>query len=181
MGLRHAVIHANTPTDRAIGTIAELQKRFDAAYVEAQAPFMWWLGDTYAGNLGPERARRLKPFATYLKNGIRWTGGSDYSAAPFAARYGLWASVERRTLHGAYGEQPFGTEESVDIRVALRSYTAWAARQLFLENTIGSIEAGKDADIAVWDRDLYSVPAASLKDLTCQMTVVQGRIVHETE
>jgi predicted amidohydrolase YtcJ len=141
-GLRHAVIHANTPTNRAIDTMAVLQRQYDAGYPEAQAPFLWWLGDTYAGNLGPERAGRLKPFASYLKKGVIWSGGSDYSVAPFAARYGLWASIERKTLNGVFGKQPFGTVESVDIRTALRSYTAWAARQLFLENRIGSLEVG---------------------------------------
>jgi len=29
------------------------------AYPEAQAPFMWWLGDTYAANVGAERSRRV--------------------------------------------------------------------------------------------------------------------------
>ena len=122
----------------------------------------------------------LLPFATYVRKGIIWGGGSDFSVTPFAARYGLWSSVERRTLHGVFGEQPFGTKESVDIHVALRSYTAWAARQLFLEDRIGSIEVGKDADLAVWDRDLYSVPAAALKDLKCQMTLVRGLVVYES-
>lgn len=179
-GLRHGIIHGNTPTDHAIETMAMLQKQYDAAYPEAQAPFTWWLGDNYAGNLGPDRAGRLMPFATYVRRGIVWSGGSDFPVTPFAARYGLWASVERTTLHGVYGAQPFGTKESVDVHVALRSYTAWAARQLFLEDRIGSIEVGKDADIAVWDRDLYSVRAAALKDLKCQMTMVRGRIVFET-
>jgi predicted amidohydrolase YtcJ len=174
-------MHANTPTDRAIDSMAVLQKLYDAGYPEAQAPFLWWLGDTYAGNLGPDRVPRLKPFATYLKKGIIWSGGSDYSVTPFAARYGLWASVERKTLQSVYGAQPFGTAESVDIRSALRSYTAWAARQLFLEDRIGSIEVGKDADIAVWDRDLYRIPAESLKDLRCQMTLFQGRVVYEAD
>ena len=47
--------------------------------------------------------------------------GSDYSVTPFPARYGLWASVARRTLNGMYGATPFGLRESVDIRTALRS------------------------------------------------------------
>jgi cytosine/adenosine deaminase-related metal-dependent hydrolase len=29
---------------------------------------------------------------------------------------------------------------------------------MFLENKIGSLEVGKKADIAIWDRDLYAVP-----------------------
>jgi len=63
---------------------------------------------------------------------------------------------------------------------ALRSYTIWAARQLFLENRIGSIEKGKDADLAVWDRDPYQLPTADLKNLKCELTMVAGRIVYQS-
>jgi predicted amidohydrolase YtcJ len=179
-GLRHSIIHANIPSDHAIQTMADLEKRYDAAYPEAQAPFMWWIGDTYAGNFGPQRSLRLIPLNTFLKNGIRWGGGSDYSVTPFAARYGLWASVERETLKGTYGAHPFGTAESVDIHTALRSYTAWAARQLFLDDRIGSLEIGKDADIAVWDSDMYSVPAKELRNLKCTMTLLHGEVVFDS-
>ena len=76
--------------------MARLQKQYDTCYPESQAPFTWWLGDNYAGNLGPERGRRLNPFRTYVTNGIKWAGGSDYGVTPFPARYGLWASVARK-------------------------------------------------------------------------------------
>ena len=84
----------------------------------------------------------------------------------------------RKTLNGVYGLQPFGTAESVDIHVALKSYTIWAAHQLFLEDRVGSLEPGKDADIAVWDRDLYSIPSDDLKNLKCELTLLRGKVVH---
>lgn len=180
VGLRHSIIHANIPSDHAIETMAGLQKRYDAAYPEAQAPFTWWIGDTYAGNFGPARSQRLLPLNTFLKHGILWGGGSDYPVTPIAARYGLWASIERETLKATYGARPFGTSESVDIRTALRSYTLWSARQLFLDRRIGSIETGKDADIAIWDRDMYTMPAEQLRDLKCKMTLLQGQIVFDS-
>jgi hypothetical protein len=176
-GLRHSIIHANIPTDHAIDTMALLQKTYDAGYPEAQAPFMWWIGDTYAGNFGPERSARLMPFQTYLRKGVVWAGGSDYSVTPYAARYGLWSSVVRTPLRGTYGEQAFGTAEAVDIRAALRSYTIWAARQLFLEDRIGSLEVGKDADIAIWAQNPYRLPADELRNLRCEMTILAGKVV----
>lgn len=180
-GLRHGIIHANVPTDHANDVMARLQRDFDAGYPEAQGTFLWWLGDNYAGNLGPERSLKLKPFKTWVNKGIKWAGGSDYGVTPFAARYSLWASVARKTLHGTYGSQPFGTKETVDIKTALRAQTIWAAHQMFLEDRIGSIEVGKDADIAVWDRDMYSVPPDDLKDLKAELTLVQGKVVfHDT-
>jgi predicted amidohydrolase YtcJ len=177
-GLRHGIIHANTPTDHAIDVMARLQKDYDAGYPEAQAPFLWWIGDNYAGNLGLARGLRLEPFKTYVAKGVRWTGGSDYPVTPFPARQGLWSSVTRKTLNGTYGPTPFGTAEAIDIRTALRSYTLWAAHQIFDDDRIGSIEVGKDADIAVWDRDMYTVPSDQLKDLTCELTLLRGRTVY---
>jgi predicted amidohydrolase YtcJ len=70
-----------------------------------------------------------------------------------------------------------GTAESVDIRTALRSYTAWGARQLFLDDRIGSLEIGKEADIAIWDRDMYTMPAQELRNLKCTTTLLHGKVV----
>jgi predicted amidohydrolase YtcJ len=177
-GLRHSVIHANIPTDHAIQTMAALETRYDAAYPEAQAPFTWWIGDTYAGNFGPDRSPRLNPFHTYLVDGIHWGGGSDYPVTPLAARYGIWASIAREPAKGVYGTHPFGTDQAVDVHAALRSYTAWAARLLFLEDRVGTLTVGKAADIAVWDRDLYAVPTAALKAMHCDVTILNGAIVY---
>lgn len=175
-GLRHAIIHANLPTIHALDTMAALQSQYDAGYPEMQAEFLWWIGAIYADNYGPERDARLIPLKTLQRRGIRWSGGSDYSVTPVPARYGLWASVARQT---AAGTTPFGTAESVDSHAALRSYTAWGARQMFLENEIGTLEAGKRADIAVWDRNIYTIPTAEIKEMKCLMTLLDGEIVFQ--
>jgi predicted amidohydrolase YtcJ len=47
-----------------------------------------------------------------------------------------------------------------------------------MEDRVGSIENGKEADIAIWDRDVYSIPAGELKDMKCLMTVFGGRVVY---
>ncbi|MBZ5685106.1 MAG: amidohydrolase [Acidobacteriia bacterium] len=177
-GLRHSIIHANLPTPHALEVMANLQKKYDAGYPEMQAEFLWWIGDIYAGNYGPKRGQSLEPFKTLHERGILWSGGSDYSVTPLAARYGLWAAAARQTAKGTYGTNPFGTAEAIDIHTALRSYTAWGSRQMFLENKIGSLEVGKRADIAVWDRDLYMVPTEQIKDMKCLMTLIDGEIVY---
>lgn len=177
-GLRHSIIHCNIPTDRAIELMAEMQRKYDAGIPELQAPFMWDIGDTYAGNFGLERCLRFMPLKTYLEKKIIWGGGSDWDVTPFEAKYGIWASMTRRPMMGTYGEYPYGTEQGVDVRSALRSYTIWNARQLFLEDKVGSIEVGKYADIAVWDKDLYSIPTDEIKEMECQLTLVEGKIVY---
>jgi predicted amidohydrolase YtcJ len=177
-GLRHSIIHANLPTPHALEVMANLQKKYDAGYPEMQAEFLWWIGDIYAGNYGPKRGQGLEPFKTLHERGILWSGGSDYSVTPLAARYGLWAAVARQTAKGTYGLNPFGTAEAVDIHTALRSYTAWGSRQMFLENKIGSLEPGKRADIAIWDRNFYTVSAEQIKDMKCLMTLIDGEVVY---
>lgn len=176
-GRRHSIIHANIPSDHAIATMAELQRAYDAGYPEPSATFLWWIGDTYAGNFGP-RTLRLNPFKTYLEKGILWANGSDFDVTPFPARYGLWAAMARRPLLGVYGGDPYGREQVIDVRTALRAHTIWAARQMFLEGKIGSIEVGKYADIAVWNQDPYTAPTDAIKDLECQLTLFQGDVVY---
>ncbi len=177
-GLRHTIIHAYLPTPHAITTMAQLQKQYDAGYPELQPGFLWFIGKTISASLGPDRVPRTMPLKTYLANGVRWGGGSDYYVTPLAARYGLWASVERETLAGTH---PFGTSEEIDIHTALRSYTAWAAPLLFLEHEVGTLEPGKRADIAIWNSNLYTIPSEKLKDIKCEMTLFDGKIVYKDD
>lgn len=48
-----------------------------------------------------------------------------------------------------------------------------------MEDKIGSIEVGKYADIAVWNKDLYTIPTDEIKDLKCQLTLIGGKIVYK--
>jgi predicted amidohydrolase YtcJ len=180
-GLRHSIIHANLPTPHALDVMASLQSKYDAGYPEMQPEFLWWIGDIYAASYGPQRGQHLEPLRTLQSRNILWSGGSDYFVTPVAARYGLWASITRQTAKGTYGLQPFGTAEAVDIHTALRSYTVWGSRQMFLEGKIGTLEVGKKADIAVWDRDLYSVSNEQVKDLKCLMTLLDGEVVYSSQ
>jgi hypothetical protein len=181
IGLRHSIIHAHLPSSHALDIMGELQPKYDAGYPEAQAEFLWYLGDSLAGAFGPERNEHLMPFATYRKRGLLYSDGSDSGVTPIAPRYGIWASIARETDSPRFGAHPFGTSEAVDVRTALRSHTIWAARQLFLEKDIGSLEVGKLADIAIWDRNPYAVPTAALKDMRCVMTLFGGNVVFEAQ
>jgi hypothetical protein len=180
-GLRHSIIHSNIPGERALQAMAAMQRDFDAGYPEPSPSFTWWIGDIYAGTFGPERSQRLNPFATFQQKGIRWASGSDFDVTPFPARYGIWSSIVREPLLGVHGGDPFGRAEAVDARTALRSFTIWAAHQTFMDDITGSLEPGKRADVAVWDTDFYTAPAAAIKDAACQMTIFDGNVVHRSD
>jgi len=172
---RHSIIHAILPTNNAL---QKMEKLGNNVVIETQSPFLYFIGDNYAGNFGPNRSRRLIPLKSMLKKGITVGNGSDWSVCPFPPRFGLWGAVVRKTWKGLYGLQPFGTEESITVKEALRTYTTMAARCLFMEDAIGSIEPGKYADFAVWSGDIYTVDVEALKDLTVEMTIVGQEVVY---
>jgi predicted amidohydrolase YtcJ len=48
-------------------------------------------------------------------------------------------------------------------------------------NQTGSLEVGKDADIAIWDKNPYQVPAHELRDLRCRITIMNGEVVYNAD
>ena len=61
---------------------------------------------------------------------------------------------------------------------ALEDATSGGARAVGQAASLGSLEVGKRADIAIWDRDLYSVPREQIKDMKCLMTLIDGEVVY---
>jgi predicted amidohydrolase YtcJ len=78
---------------------------------------------------------------------------------------------------GTYGPNPWGTDETIAAHDVLKAYTNVSARQVFMEDKIGSIENGKLADMVVWDRDPYSIPAEELREMRPVMTLMNGEVV----
>ena len=56
---------------------------------------------------------------------------------------------------------------------ALEAITINPARTLGIEDRVGSIEVGKDADIVIWDNDPFELQSNVL------MTIIDGKIVYE--
>jgi predicted amidohydrolase YtcJ len=168
------------PTEHALDLMVRLQRDYDSGYPEVQPAFMWWIGDIYAANFGPERSLRVLPLRTFEERGIKWAGSSDYDVSPYAPRHALWAASAREPMLGTYGTNPWGTDESVSVHDTLRAYTATASRQVFLEDDIGTLEVGKLADIVAWDRDLYAIPAEELKEVHAILTFMNGKVVHHS-
>ena len=63
------------------------------------------------------------------------------------------------------------------VEEAIRAHTIDAAYSIFAEDRLGSIEAGKQADVTVIDGDLFSVPPGEIRDLPVWMTVIDGETV----
>ena len=69
--------------------------------------------------------------------------------------------------------QPISRED------ALIAHTRRNAFLVFQENNLGSLQAGRLADLVVLDRDYLTIPADQIKDIQPVMTMVGGRIVYE--
>ena len=64
---------------------------------------------------------------------------------------------------------------------ALRLYTVGSAWFSFDEVELGSIEAGKLADLVVLSDDYLSVPEEGIKGLSSVLTILGGKVVHADE
>ena len=70
-------------------------------------------------------------------------------------------------------------DQTLTREEALIAHTRSNAYLFFQEKTLGSLEAGKQADLVVLDRDYMTVPAAEIRRIKPTMTMVGGRVVFE--
>ena len=122
-----------------------------------------------------EAAYDMAPLAMIQKSGITWGFGSDGSRAnqilPFETL--AWAVTGRMVGGKTVLRQTISRED------ALIAHTRKNAYFIFQEDSLGSIQPGKLADLVVIDRDYLTVPADQIKDITVVMTMVGGRVVHD--
>jgi predicted amidohydrolase YtcJ len=169
---RHQIVHCYFPTNKALKKIIEL-----GVMVNTQTPFIWFLGDSFIEALGLERCNKCMPLKTFTKNGIHVGISHDATVTPPLSSIGLYSSVIRKTIKG----KQFGIEESFRPFEAFGFYTTHAAMHCFMEDKIGTIEKGKYADLAIWDRNPLNGNEERLKELTCLKTYVNGKVVFSRE
>jgi predicted amidohydrolase YtcJ len=71
--------------------------------------------------------------------------------------------------------------QTITREEALIAHTRSNAYFLFQEGNLGSLQAGKYADLLVLDRDYLTVPADEIKDLRPLLTMVGGKVVYEAK
>ena len=70
---------------------------------------------------------------------------------------------------------PYGPEYRVSVHEALKAYTVNAAWQLHLDHKVGSIKAGKKADLVVLSENPYDVDPFDMERIRVIETFVDGR------
>ncbi len=76
------------------------------------------------------------------------------------------------------GEQLPQARERVSLEQMLRAATINGAWANFLENDVGSIRVGKNADVVVLSDNLFDIDPMDIPDVKIEMTYFEGRKVH---
>jgi predicted amidohydrolase YtcJ len=168
---RHYVIHGDFV---GAGSLAKL-----AAHgygINMNPAIKWTISDLMDEVVGPERSAYQWPVRTAVEAGIAVCASSDAPITEPDWRQGVAAMMLRESKASG---RPSGPEQCVGLAEALRAYTVNAARQDFAEEWKGSIEPGKVADLCVLDRPLLDLGPREITDTEVDLTVFDGRIVHE--
>lgn len=127
--------------------------------------------------VGFDRARGAYAWASVLRSGARLAFGSDFPVEPPNPMLGLYAAVVRpnEQPHPS-GTIPLGVERLTRTE-ALRAFTTGAAFVGFDHQGLGVLAPGHPADFIVLDRDVMTVPADEIPEITVLRTVIAGETV----
>jgi hypothetical protein len=150
---------------RALGVIASVQPSHCT-------DDMRWAGR----RLGTRRARDAYRLRSFAGAGIALAFGSDWYVEPLDPRLALYGAVARARPDG---ERTWFPEEGLTLEEALDAHTRGSAYAEWTEHEKGTVEVGKLADVAVFGRDVLSLPPREILDTPVVMTVVGGRVVYD--
>ena len=171
--LRWRVEHAQHlhPDDIArfaeLGVIASVQ----AIHCTSDGP---WVHD----RLGEERARAgAYMWRALIDSGAVVVNGTDVPVEPIDPFANLSASTTRGMVNGEH----FYPDQAMTASEALVSYTRDGAFAIRAETDLGTIEAGKLADLVVLDRDPLGIDTSALTDTRVLRTILGGRTVYQAD
>lgn len=151
--LRHRVEHASVIRPDQIDEIVKL-----GVAVSVQPRFAisdWWAKD----RLGLERLKWLYPFKTMATMGVPLGFSTDSPVEPLNPWETVYAAVSREG------------GEALTVEEALHYYTHGSAFILDEEDELGSLEAGKLADLIIVDRDPLKARLDELREINSQIPV----------
>jgi len=144
--LRWSLIHAYLPLEEKTRVLEDMAKY--GIIASCNPVFQWQEGAAFAQNLGTERMARTQPFRSYIEAGVLLVSGSDFSVTSHDPWIGMYALMTRRDQVSG---KVYGVDETIGIEDALRTYTINGAYLTYEEDSRGSLEAGKVADLVIVD------------------------------
>lgn len=164
--IEHAQIVADTDLPRfsKLGVIASMQPSHA-------------IGDLYfaPARLGKDRLHEGYRWNDFLKAGVVVAAGSDAPVEVGDPRIEFYAAVYRHSLDG-FANADWHLEEAVTRAEALKMLTWAPAYAAFREKDLGTLEAGKKADLTAFDKDLMTVEPKAILTAQPVLTIVNGKV-----
>ena len=137
---------------------------------------MAYQGEYFTDRYGEKAALQTPPVKKMLEMGVPVGGGSD---ATRVSSYNPWVSMYWLSAGKTVGGLKIYDDQSkLSRETALELYTrgsAWFSNE---QHKKGDIAVGLFADIAVLNRDYFSVDDESIKGIEAELTIVAGNVVY---
>jgi predicted amidohydrolase YtcJ len=166
--MRHAVIHSQFMRPEQIDAYAELGLVPSFFTVHT---FLW--GDQHWENTG-ERANFISPLKAAQNAGIRFSNHNDFSVTPVDPMFMMQTAMLRTTRSG----RVLGEDQRVDAWTALKALTIDGAYFYKEEDSKGSIEVGKLADLVILDGNPLTTEPQTLTDIGIVETFKEGKSIY---
>jgi predicted amidohydrolase YtcJ len=174
--LRHGIVHCQI-TDKTL--LSRMAKSNLLTFVQP----IFLSNDLYIAErrVGAALASTSYAWGSMEKLGIRAAYGTDAPVEPINPLLGIACAVTRKDLSKQYPENGFYPEERVDVYTAVDNYTTAGAYAHFDENRLGRIQAGYAADMALLDRDIFTIPPDEIPSAHVLWTMINGETVFERQ
>ena len=135
--------------------------------VVVQNPAHFMLGPLVRARIG-DRVNRTTMVKSIVRAGIPFALGSDGPMNPFLNI--MFATINQ-----------VNPAEALTVEEALVAYTRGSAFAEFTETRKGTLAPGMLADLAILSQDIFKIPVPDLPKTTSVLTMVNGRVVHESK
>lgn len=114
-----------------------------------------------------DRTKNFIPLKSLFDAGARITLSSDWDVSGLNPFVGMQNALTRKP------------QNLPDLKDVIKAYTLNAAYTMRQENTVGSIEVGKQADLIVVDQNLFEIPVEQINKTKVLATYLRGEKVYE--
>ena len=156
--------------------------RFGSSGVIASMQPSHAIGDLYfaPSRLGPDRLVGAYAWRKLLDSHATIVAGSDAPVEKGDPLIEFYAATFRHDLEGRAGPD-WHLEQTVSRSEALRMLTAAPAYAVFRERELGTLEAGKQADLTIYSTDIMTAKPAQILQARPVMTIVGGTVTSRSQ
>ncbi|MEM7097667.1 MAG: amidohydrolase [Pseudomonadota bacterium] len=169
---RHYIIHGDLVPETTLATMAQ-----EGIGANFNPEIKHLIADSQVFSIGPKRAAYEWPYRSAVDAGVVTASSSDAPVTEGNWLQGIATCVDRL---GKQSGQVSGPAQRITLEEAIWTYTWAGAWQDHAETYKGSLEAGKMADLCVVDERLSNTPTTSFAQAKVCLTLVDGKIVHNT-